>query len=112
MERGGRGGRHVNDPGVTVILCSGCFFRHEVYPQQYRAMFVMNCKILKGEVLKFVPKQDKRALKRKRGKSEEESSTTNMESFHPVHCSVCNTEVAVYDQDEVYHFFSVLASVP
>lgn len=101
------------NPSWNVKLCFGCFFRHEMYPQQYRAMFVMNCKILKGEVLKFAPKQDKRALKRKRGKSEEESSTSNMEeTFHPVHCSICNTEVAVYDQDEVYHFFSVLASVP
>jgi hypothetical protein len=98
---------------VTSMLGSPPRLRHELYPQQYRAMFVMNCKILKGEVLKFAPKQDKRASKRKRGKEvETESSAHNLETFHPVHCSICDTEVAVYDQDEVYHFFSVLASVP
>jgi hypothetical protein len=32
------------------------------------------------------------------------------ECFHPVRCSVCNTEVGVYDKDEVYHFFNVLSS--
>lgn len=100
---------------VVVVLWLLPLLRHELYPQQYRAMFVMNCKILKGEVLKFAPKQDKRALKRKRGKEEEReggSNASHLETYHPVHCSVCDTEVAVYDQDEVYHFFSVLASVP
>ena len=36
--------------------------------------------------------------------------TDREEVFHPVKCSVCNTEVGVYDEDEVYHFFNVLAS--
>ena len=30
--------------------------------------------------------------------------------YHPVVCTVCNSEVGVYDSDEVYHFFNVLAS--
>lgn len=30
--------------------------------------------------------------------------------YHPVHCTACNTQVALYDTNEVYHFFSVLAS--
>jgi len=34
----------------------------------------------------------------------------NAAVYHPVVCSVCNSEVAVYDADEVYHFFNVLAS--
>jgi len=29
--------------------------------------------------------------------------------YNPVRCSVCGTEVAVYDSDEVYHFFNVLS---
>ncbi|CAH1790692.1 unnamed protein product [Owenia fusiformis] len=32
------------------------------------------------------------------------------DKVHPVTCSECNTEVGVYDSDEVYHFFNVLAS--
>ena len=34
------------------------------------------------------------------------------ELYHPVRCVQCNTEVAVYDKDEVYHFFNVLTSAP
>lgn len=34
----------------------------------------------------------------------------NEEFFHPVRCKICNTKVAVYDQEEVYHFFNVVTS--
>ena len=30
--------------------------------------------------------------------------------YHPVMCKICNTKVAVYDSDEVYHFFNVVTS--
>lgn len=86
-------------------------------------MFVMNCRIRRDEVLKYAPKLNKRERRRKGkrkrgggggsgdgepkagGKEEEEE-----EDYHPVHCSECNTQVAVYDKDEVFHFFNVLAS--
>lgn len=29
--------------------------------------------------------------------------------FRPVQCSVCNTNVGVFDFDEVFHFFNVLS---
>lgn len=32
------------------------------------------------------------------------------DKFHPVMCKICNTKVAVYDADEVYHFFNVVTS--
>eukprot|EP01111_Echinosteliopsis_oligospora_P014105 TRINITY_DN5236_c0_g1_i3.p1 TRINITY_DN5236_c0_g1~~TRINITY_DN5236_c0_g1_i3.p1 ORF type:complete len:207 (-),score=74.35 TRINITY_DN5236_c0_g1_i3:104-724(-) len=32
------------------------------------------------------------------------------EIYNPVKCTGCGTEVAVYDKDEVYHFFNVFAS--
>lgn len=32
------------------------------------------------------------------------------EVYNPVQCSECSTEVAVFDKDEVYHFFNILAS--
>ncbi|KAG0006951.1 hypothetical protein BGZ65_001322 [Modicella reniformis] len=28
--------------------------------------------------------------------------------YHPANCEICNTKVAVVDQDEVYHFFNVI----
>ena len=30
--------------------------------------------------------------------------------YHPVRCAECKTEVGVFDSDEVYHFYNVLAS--
>lgn len=87
---------------------------------QYRAMFVVNCCILRDEVLKYFPKPDKRSRKRNRGKQrrqqveagEERTGEESAELYHPVRCSQCNTEVAVYDKDEVFHFFNVLTSAP
>ncbi|XP_033735220.1 E2F-associated phosphoprotein-like isoform X2 [Pecten maximus] len=42
--------------------------------------------------------------------SQEAAEETSKDIFHPVRCTECNTVVAVYDQDDVYHFFNVLAS--
>lgn len=41
-----------------------------------------------------------------------EASSAAEEIFWPVECALCTTEVAVLDQDEVYHFFNVLAGLP
>ena len=32
------------------------------------------------------------------------------EVYHPVQCTECSTEVAVFDKEEVYYFFNILAS--
>ncbi|KAG0364886.1 E2F-associated phosphoprotein-domain-containing protein [Gamsiella multidivaricata] len=29
-------------------------------------------------------------------------------AYHPVVCEICNTKVALFDQDEVYHYFNVI----
>jgi hypothetical protein len=34
------------------------------------------------------------------------------DDFNPVHCNECGTIVAMYDVDEVYHFYNVIASEP
>lgn len=83
-------------------------------------MFVMNCCIVRDEVLRYAPGLTKKERKRRRGPrasngSGEESAQraadgSASEEFHPVRCSECNTEVAVIDKDEVFHFFNVLAS--
>eukprot|EP00397_Hematodinium_sp_SG-2012_P048059 GEMP01054904.1.p1 GENE.GEMP01054904.1~~GEMP01054904.1.p1 ORF type:complete len:107 (+),score=16.60 GEMP01054904.1:1175-1495(+) len=36
--------------------------------------------------------------------------TQDDNTFHPVRCKVCNAEVAVFDKDDVYHFFNVIPS--
>lgn len=95
-------------------------------------MFVMNCKVDPTEVLKY-PQQSATASKKnktKRQKPKEGSTsdtpgpeasssrsdpeTLNTDSdtdvYHPVRCTSCTTEVGVCDQEELYHFFNVLAS--
>lgn len=77
---------------------------------QYRAVFVVNCKVKNERVLR---KNNSRARKSKRGTEaidESEEHSTNIETFKQVCCSVCLTEVGVFDEDEVYHFFNVLPS--
>lgn len=76
-------------------------------------MFVMNCCVVRDEVLTYMPKPDKKSRKRKNRKSKGEQTaqtTEEPEKYNPVRCSECNTEVAVFDKDEVFHFFNVLAS--
>lgn len=100
---------------VLSLLC-----RHEFYVHQYRAMFVLNCCVVRDEVLRYIPKADRRSRRRKRragkeeegGKGKEVSQEVEPEVYHPVRCGECNTEVAVYDKQEVFHFFNVLASAP
>ena len=95
---------------VFYIYSALIFFRHETYSNQYRAMFVLNCKIITDEVLKYHPKQKR---KRKRHKAQGgEEQREDEEQYRPVRCSICDTEVAVYDKEEIFHFFNVLASTP
>uniref|UniRef100_A0A2K5CIG2 E2F-associated phosphoprotein n=1 Tax=Aotus nancymaae TaxID=37293 RepID=A0A2K5CIG2_AOTNA len=77
----------LNCPACMTTLCLDCQ-RHELYKTQYRVMFVMNSSINK----------------------EEKAETDVGEIYDPVMCTECSTEVAVYDKDEVFHFFNVLAS--
>lgn len=169
----------LNCPACLTMLCMDCQ-RHEIYHNQYRAMFVFNCNVNWTEFLKFPKKnQKKEFFKNKKkfkktpeqvegtassqqennievnGNSEEKNSqvskddalkrdglnlvaadsNTRMELsgreleaatvstdtltekgskpeelFHPVTCTICNTKVAVYDTDEVYHFFNIVTS--
>ncbi|XP_066550221.1 E2F-associated phosphoprotein isoform X1 [Amia ocellicauda] len=105
----------LNCPACMTTLCMDCQ-RHEKYRTQYRAMFVMNCTVDKEEVLKYkVPSDAGRRNRRKKHKPSPEAAADGPqadpgETFHPVKCTECSTEVAVYDKDEVYHFFNILAS--
>ncbi|KNC80342.1 hypothetical protein SARC_07300 [Sphaeroforma arctica JP610] len=77
-------------PCCMTTLCMDCQ-RHEKYKQQYRAMFVMNVKVM-PEKLQHDP--------------------TDPTVYYPVRCEYCSTEVGVVDPDQVYHFFNVIASDP
>ncbi|KAJ1436342.1 E2F-associated phosphoprotein [Sesbania bispinosa] len=100
-------------PACFTTLCLECQ-RHEKYLTQYRAIFVVNCKIENNQVFRQnIPIS--RSRKRNRGTEGFDGSdapSTNIETFKQVCCSVCSTEVGVIDEDEVYHFFNVLPSEP
>lgn len=90
---------------------STIFSRHEKYVTQYRAVFVVNCKIGNERPLCRSMMRPKRS-KRKREAGNIEVNHGVGEIFKHVCCIVCSTEVGVIDEDEVYHFFNVLPSEP
>lgn len=73
-------------------------------------MFVRNCKVKTDQILR----EGKSKRKSCKGKVAEPSTTSEAESkgqaYHPVCCEACSTEVGVFDEDEVYHFFNVIPS--
>ncbi|AWP15954.1 putative E2F-associated phosphoprotein, partial [Scophthalmus maximus] len=111
----------LNCPACMTTLCLDCQ-RHEKYRTQYRAMFVMNCTVKIDEVLRYKTQQETKQKSRKRRRGQKTEATENKapdpapagmdagEAYHPVQCTECSTEVAVFDKDEVYHFFNILAS--
>ena len=78
-------------------------------------MFVFNCDVDSTQALRYRLKEPSKR-RRRRGRAEEDSGGPHtptadvQELFNPVKCATCKTEVAVYDCDEVYHFFNVIAS--
>ncbi|KAK1380515.1 C-terminal [Heracleum sosnowskyi] len=99
----------------AVLSCPACFStlclecqRHEKYVTQYRAVFVSNCKIKNDQVAQ--PGIKRKRGKRGKGGSETDAGSFTGETFKPVCCSTCSTEVGVIDEEEVYHFFNVLPS--
>lgn len=96
----------LNCPGCMTLLCLDCQ-RHEIYNTQYRAMFVKNCVVDRKETLRCLPS---RSSSKRRHLPEGVNDPRDI--FNPVRCQVCRTEVAVYDSEELYHFFNVIASFP
>jgi len=82
-------------------------------------MFVMNCKVLSDEILRYKEPKKKKFKRHRRQEAAKASAeeagfvpaqdSTEESIYHPVKCEKCDTEVAVYDKDEVYHFFNVIA---
>ena len=107
--------KNVHSSLIASYTISFLISRHDSYPNQFRAMFVLNCKVMKDELLHYKTKPDKR----KRERRDQEGSLTpsdasppSDEVYNPVKCSVCETEVAVLDNEQVFHFFNVLSSPP
>lgn len=72
-------------------------------------MFVCNCKVKTDQILR-----EEKGKGKNRKVTAVDSTTPQVENkgpvYHPVCCEVCSTEVGVFDEDEVYHFFNVIPS--
>ena len=78
-------------------------------------MFVVNCVVDGTQRLKFPLKSNKKGKKKRKGKGGDATDAFGVneedaENYNPVKCEQCSTEVAVFDKDEVYHFFNVIDS--
>ncbi|RUS22144.1 E2F-associated phospho protein-domain-containing protein [Endogone sp. FLAS-F59071] len=128
--------RTAKDPPVArtdaVLTCPMCFTpvcyscqRHENYLNQYRAIFVTNCHPDRTQRFRYAPSKSKsRKMTHKKtqkirdnsmGGEEEQDRTELMETgqgevYYPVACDVCATQVAMMDEEEVFHFFNVIAT--
>ncbi|XP_060196113.1 uncharacterized protein LOC132625421 [Lycium barbarum] len=108
-KRGGRTSDAIlNCPACFTTLCLDCQ-RHEKNVTQYRAIFVVNCKIKSEQVVAQLGSKRKRG-KKGRGSSDVEAVSDTGETFKHVCCSVCSTDVGVIDEEEVYHFLNVIPS--
>ena len=92
--------------------------RHAKYKHQYRAMFVHNVKVRWDQVLR-VPSEPREgataAATAAVAAAAAAASSVGARAddvYRPVQCAVCETELAVYDRDEVFHFFNVIADTP
>lgn len=88
-------------------------------------MFVMNCKVVTDEILRYKEPKKKVFKRHRRKQAAAQSSAdvprsstdvpnSNPENdsetvYRPVRCETCDTQVAVYDKDEIYYFFNILA---
>jgi hypothetical protein len=87
------------------LTCPSCFALlcvqsqpHEEYIGQFRAVFVQNCEVDRTSSMRVRVEDGDR----NRG----DRST---DRFRAVSCARCATDVAVLDEDEVYHFCNVLS---
>ena len=102
-------------PACMVTVCVDCQ-RHDLYKNQFRAMFVLNCDIDEKQFLRYEHKNISKKRRKREGPGklveyipDETNSLTDI--YNPVKCRFCKTEIAVYDADEIYHFFNVIESL-
>ncbi|KAK2972464.1 hypothetical protein RJ640_003890 [Escallonia rubra] len=74
---------------------------HEKYVTQYRAIFVINCKI-KGDQVSQPGSLKRKRVRRGKGTGPADAGSGRGESLRQVGCAVCSTEVGVIDEDEAH----------
>lgn len=74
--------------------------RHSVYHHQYRSIFPENCIVDYDTTL--TPHSNKKMSV---------SQQVPHDLFYAVNCSICQTQVAVLDDENIYHFFDVVCEL-
>ena len=114
-------------PGCLTTLCVDCQ-QHAKFPNQWRAMFVMNCLIGSGNAASAAPTNrrgpgEKRRLEEEGGDTSgaayiggakaaqaEQPAAPPASGDRPLLCEVCDTEVGAVDKEDICHFFNVFPS--
>ncbi|GAX19040.1 hypothetical protein FisN_8Hu263 [Fistulifera solaris] len=98
-------------PCCFLIVCMDCQ-RHERYPNQFRAMFVMNIAVKWDHRLVYDERQNMLIeYNAPENTATQKTSNENEEIYYTVCCANCTTTVAALDmEDEVYHFYGCLST--
>lgn len=89
-------------PNCFTVMCRDCQ-QHDRYHDQYRAMFVENC------IIDHLSRDLSRPPGMEFNGCDIERLKIPNNYYSPVMCTECSEEVAACDQDEVYHFYNVVA---
>ena len=94
----------------ATLDCPKCFARvclccqqHEMYWNQFRALFVVNCLVSKESKWAYDESAENHLRKWKDGDGE---------ALRLVRCRMCKEVLGVKDEDDVFHFFNVFAVPP
>ncbi|KAJ1977658.1 hypothetical protein H4R35_002205 [Dimargaris xerosporica] len=95
-------------PLCMTELCYDCQ-RHVRYANQFRAMLVENCSVRFDKLLSYQAVSEQLSPVTLSASSDT-TTTLDADTYHPVECLNCGTPVAVYDHEELYHFYNVISS--
>jgi len=102
----------LNCPCCFSLLCLDCQ-QHDIYPNQFRAMFVKNCVIDFDRWYVYQPTSKHCSpLAEVPAPSSDATNEQRSGYYHKVRCSICGTDVAVFDSEEVFHFYHTFPSEP
>lgn len=103
----------LNCPCCFTVLTNDCQ-RHEIFSDQYRSMFVSNCKISCDHYITYYESTKQNKLDKSKWDRIAVTDTAHnydrADLFYPVYCAHCDTEVGVFDCEEIYHFYNVISS--
>lgn len=116
LRKGRRSDAILSCPLCFTTVCVDCQ-QHAKIENQFRAMFVMHCKVNTTQIVRPASQvQHTRRKKKKKATVEEEERDVHHqeedERYNPVACDVCDTELGLREvgPNGMYHLFHVIAS--